>query len=112
MVRMREMIESVKIIRQCLAMIPAADSDHAHRAKVPRNLKPPAGEVYVETENPRGALGFFIESRGEAIPYRLKVRAPTFNHLSAVRAICRDCLLADIPVIIGSIDIVMGQVDR
>ena len=113
MVRMREMVQCCRILRQCLDMIPPpGDGEGLYRLKLPRNFKPPAGEVYVETENPRGILGFYLESDGSPIAYRCKARAATFCNLSVTRAICRDCLLADVPAIVGSIDVVMGQVDR
>jgi len=110
-VRMKEMRESCKIVRQAIAMMPDG-SEGQYRVKLPRNFKPDPGEVYVEMENPRGVLGFFIESQGGAMPYRVKARAATFVNLSVTHEICRKCLLADVPAIIGSIDIVMGQVDR
>ena len=111
-VRMAEIKQSVKIIRQCIKMIPTAGDDARYRLKMPRTFKPDAGEVYVETENPRGVLGFFLESQGGPMPYRCKARAATFCNLSVTNAVCRNCLLADVPAIIGSIDVVMGQVDR
>ncbi|MBI1338398.1 MAG: NADH-quinone oxidoreductase subunit D [Phycisphaera sp.] len=115
-IRMREMVESCKIIRQAIKMLPAPEgvgnSAGCYRVKLPRNFKPEAGEVYVETENPRGILGFYLESQGGPIPYRCKARAATFCNLSVTTAVCKDVLLADVPAIIGSIDIVMGQVDR
>ena len=113
-VRMNEMFESCKIIRQAVQMIPAADSGDQgrYRVKLPRNFKPNSGEVYVETENPRGVLGFYLESQGGPMPYRCKARAATFCNLSVLNEIGRNCLLADIPAMIGSIDVVMGQVDR
>lgn len=116
-VRMKEMIESCKILRQCIKMIPPpatepTDPVGGYRLKLPRNFKPDPGEVYVETENPRGILGFYLESQGGPIPYRVKARAATFCNLSCLNEIARNCLLADVPAIIGSIDIVMGQVDR
>ncbi|MEE9213075.1 MAG: NADH-quinone oxidoreductase subunit D, partial [Phycisphaeraceae bacterium] len=113
MVRMNEMIESCRIIRQCIGMIPPpGDGDGGYRVKLPRNFKPEPGEVYVETENPRGILGFYLESQGGPIPYRVKARAATFCNLSVLNAVARNCLLADVPAIVGSIDVVMGQVDR
>lgn len=113
-VRMKEMIESCKIIRQAIKMIPpASDPKHgSYRVKLSRNFKPEPGEVYVETENPRGVLGFYLESQGGPIPYRCKARAATFCNLSVLNEMCRNVLLADVPAIIGSIDVVMGQVDR
>ena len=112
MVRMRELVESCKILRQCLKMIPPSGPQAQYRVKLPKNFKPDPGQVYVETENPRGVLGFFLESQGGPMPYRCKARAATFCNLSVLSEVSRDCLLADVPAIIGSIDIVMGQVDR
>ena len=111
-VRMWEMEQSVKIIRQCIKMIPTTGDEARYRLKMPRTFKPDAGEVYVETENPRGVLGFFLESQGGPMPYRCKARAATFCNLSVTNAVCHNCLLADVPAIIGSIDVVLGQVDR
>ncbi len=113
-VRMKEMIECCKIIRQAIQMIPAPDSgpQGQYRVKLPRNFKPEPGEVYIETENPRGVLGFYLESQGGPMPYRCKARAATFCNLSVLNELCRECLLADVPAIVGSIDVVMGQVDR
>ena len=91
---------------------PPGDGQGQYRVKLPRNFKPKPGEVYVETENPRGVLGFYLESQGGPMPYRCKARAATFCNLSVLNALGRNCLLADIPAIVGSIDIVMGQVDR
>lgn len=113
MVRMREMKESVRILRQAISKIPPAGTGEGqYRLKVPRNFKPEPGEVYVETENPRGILGFYIEAQNGPTPYRCKARAATFCNLSVLHEVARNCLLADMPAIIGSIDVVMGQVDR
>ena len=107
-VKMLEIRQSVRILRQCIERMP----DGPFRAKLPRAMKVPAGEVYVEAENPRGHLGFYIESQGGVIPYRVKIRGPSFVNLSVTSHLCRDVLLGDVPAIIGSIDIVMGEVDR
>ena len=107
-VRVLEMAQSVRIVRQALDQMPAGEV----RAKVSRVFKPPVGEVYYEIENPRGQLGFYIVSDGQAVPYRLKARGPSFCNTSILREIARNCLLGDIPAIIGSIDVVMGEVDR
>lgn len=113
MVRMKEMEQSVRIIQQCLKMIPDnAEGANGHRVKVRRNFKVDPGEVYLEMENPRGVLGFYIESQGGAQPYRVKARAGTFCNLSVLPELCHNVMLADVPAIIGSIDVVMGQVDR
>ena len=107
-VRMEEMRQSVRILRQCIKQIP----DGAFRAKLPRGMKIPAGEVYCEYENPRGHLGFYIESRGGPVPYRVKIRGACFVNLAVTSDLCKDVLLADVPAIVGSIDVVMGEVDR
>ena len=107
-VKMLELRECVRIVRQVIAQMP----DGPFRAKLPRALKIPPGEVYAEYENPRGHLGFFIESQGGVIPYRVKIRGPSFVNLSVTSELCKNVLLGDVPAIIGSIDIVMGEVDR
>ncbi len=107
-VRMQEMRESVRILRQCIAAIPAGEV----RAKVPKNVRLPADEVYFEGENPRGQLGFLVVGDGSPIPWRVKARGPCFCNLSITSHVCRGVLLADVPAIIGSIDIVLGEVDR
>ncbi len=107
-IKMAEMKECCRIIRQCVAMLP----DGLFRAKIPRNMKVPAGEIYFEAENPRGHLGFYIESQGGTIPSRVKIRGPSFVNLAVLPELVRGVLIADIPAIVGSIDIVMGEVDR
>lgn len=107
-VKMAEMKQCCRMLRQCIEQIP----DGSHRAKLPRAMKVPPGEVYCEYENPRGHLGFYIESQGGTIPYRVKIRGPCFVNLAVTGELCRNVLLADVPAIIGSIDIVMGEVDR
>ena len=88
-----------------------------HRAMVRMDgvhdaCEPAPGEVYVETENPRGVLGFYLESQGGPIPYRAHIRGPCFINLAVTGELCKNVLLADVPAIVGSIDIVMGEVDR
>jgi NADH-quinone oxidoreductase subunit D len=107
-VKMLEIKQCVRILRQVIAQMPAG----AFRAKLPRNMKVAPGEVYAEYENPRGHLGFYIESQGGPIPYRVKIRGPSFVNLAVTGELCRNVLLADVPAIVGSIDIVMGEVDR
>ena len=107
-VKMQEMKQCIRILRQCIVQIP----DGPYRAKLPRNMKVPAGEIYAEYENPRGHLGFYIESQGGPIPYRVKIRGPSFVNLAVLGELCQNVLLADVPAIVGSIDIVMGEVDR
>ncbi len=107
-VRIQEMRQSVRIVRQALQQLPAGE----FRAKVPRVLKLPAGEVYLETEGARGQIGFLIVGDGKTVPARVKIRGPSFNNLSIAPRVCRNVLLADVAAIIGSIDVVMGEVDR
>ncbi len=107
-VRILEMRQSVRIVRQALDQMPDGD----FKGKVPRSLKLPAGEIYHEIEAARGQLGFYIVTDGGTVPYRVKVRGPCFCNLSILRHVCRDVLLADVPAIVGSIDVVMGEVDR
>ena len=107
-VRVCEMQQSCRIIRQAIREMP----DGKHIADKLKNLKLPDDEVYTEIENPRGQLGFYVRGDGSAIPARVKVRGPSFCNISIMNHIGRGCLLADIPAIIGSIDIVMGEVDR
>ena len=108
-VRVLEMTQSVRIIRQVLDTLPEGEVI----AKKTKNVKlPAAGEVYVESEAPRGQLGFYIQGDGSAVPSRVKVRSPSFSNVCVVPWVCRDCLVGDMPAIVGSIDMVMGEVDR
>jgi len=107
-VRMKEMEESVRIIEQALAHIPEGDVQSA----IPKRIRPNPGEVYARTESPRGELGFYIVSDGTATPYRIKARSPGFVNLSVINEIARGSMIADLVAIIGSIDIVLGEVDR
>lgn len=107
-VRMREMEQSVNIIEQALAKIPEGNV----QAAIPKRIRPDAGEIYVRTETPRGELGYYIISDGTASPYRIKVRAPAFVNLSVLPEISRGAMIADLVLIAGSVDIVLGEVDR
>ncbi len=107
-VRVLEMTQSVRIIRQAMDRLPGGDTE----AKKLKNLKLPDDEVYVEIENPRGQLGFYVRGDGSAIPCRVKARGPSFCNLCITSLLCRNILLADVPAIIGSLDVVMGEVDR
>jgi NADH-quinone oxidoreductase subunit D len=108
-VRMYEMVESVKIVRQCLEGIQEGEVQHA---EVGHALKPAPGEVYAGIENPRGELGHYIVSNGEKIANRMRVRSPSYCNLSIVEHMLPGCMLADAAAIIGSVDIVMGETDR
>lgn len=108
-VRLLEMREAIKIVRQCLARL---EESGEVLAKLPRILKPPAGEAYCRVEAPRGDFGVFVVSDGSATPTRVRFRSPSFIHLSAMNLMCQGMKLADVVAILGSIDIVLGEVDR
>jgi NADH-quinone oxidoreductase subunit D len=115
-VRLQECLESIKLIEQCLAQL---TSDHQRdrafnpQEFVPKKIRPAAMDVYVRAENPKGELGFFIRSDGYSdIPTRMKVRACSFHHLSVLPVLAKGAYLADLIAIIGSLDLVMGEVDR
>lgn len=108
-VRVREMFESLKIIEQALDQMP--DEGDVQEA-VPRRVRPKEGEVYMRTETPRGELGYYIVSDKSSGPYRVKARTPSFVNLSILPAISRGALVSDLVAIVGSIDIVLGGVDR
>ncbi|MDP6071079.1 MAG: NADH-quinone oxidoreductase subunit D [SAR202 cluster bacterium] len=107
-VRVEEMRQSLRIIDQAAAQIEPGDI----QARMRRIARPPKGEVYSRTESPRGDLAVFLVSDGSDKPYRLKVRAPSFATLQALQPMLRDAFIADAVVVLGSTDIVLGEVDR
>ncbi len=107
-VRVREMIESVKILRQALDQLPSGDPNSA----APRRIRPPEGDAYMRTESPRGEIGFYIVSDGSDKPFRCKGRSPCFTAISAIDEIGRNSLVADAVATVGSLDIVLGEIDR
>jgi NADH-quinone oxidoreductase subunit D len=145
-VRMREVVESVKIVEQAIDKYDVLNAEgeaakaefaarrptlspedakkddaklaelmktkYSHRVEPPRTL--PAGECYVETECPRGQMGFGVVGRPskENVPLRVRARSSSFCNLSVAGELCRGCLIADVPAIIGSVDVVMGEIDR
>jgi NADH-quinone oxidoreductase subunit D len=115
-VRMVECIESVKIIEQSLKRLTGdykRTKDFDPQAMVPKKIRPKAMDFYVRAENPKGELGFFFRTDGRSdVPVRCKARACSFNNLSVIGEISKGALLADLVAIIGSIDVVMGEVDR
>jgi NADH-quinone oxidoreductase subunit D len=140
LVRMEEMRQSVRILRQALDKLPGGP-DNAGREPinvpdgkivlppkqkvmtsmeelihqfmlVTQGVNAPPGEVYFGHENPKGELGFYINSRGGGVPHRLKIRAPSFVNLSILPALLPGCLISDVVSILGSIDFVMGECDR
>jgi len=108
LVRMEELRQSASIIEQAVDSIPAGPL----QAKVPRVIKVPPGEVYVRAENPKGEMGYHLISGGGRIPYRLKIRSASFSNLSILPWLLRDALVPDIIAILGSLDFVLGDVDR
>ena len=133
-VRMEEMRQSVRIVRQAVAKMPGGSfyAEDAKKIFAPKKEKiltsmeeliqnfmittegpdMPAGEVYFEAENPKGALGFFIVSKGGGVPYRMKIRGPSFNNLSILEKVCLGGMISDVSAILGSLDFVMGECDR
>ncbi len=107
-VRLKEMRQSLRIIRQAVAGLPKGK----YRTSSPMFLRPPTGEAYTHVEGPKGELGFYIVSDGSISPYRFKIRAPSFINLTALKEMIVGWKLPDCIVIFGSIDIVMGEVDR
>ena len=113
--RILEMHESIKILNQAIKEIPAGDfilKQGAVFARSPRNFKPPKGDAYGRIEAPKGELGFYVVSDGTVNPYRYHVRAPSFINLTILEDMCLGQKVADAVVILGSIDIVLGEVDR
>ena len=107
-VRVQEMRQSVRIIRQSVERIEPGPIF----GKVGKIIKPPAGEIYHSIEAPKGELGYFVVSDGSNHPYRVRVRPPSFVNLEALDIMSRGHLVADIVAIIGTLDIVLGEVDR
>lgn len=107
-VRMDEVIQSIKIVRQVLQKLEPGPI----MAKVPKVIKLPAGEVYMRHECPRGELGIHLISDGGKTPYRLKVKSPCFTHVSMLPHVAPGQMIADFVASVGSIDIVLGEVDR
>lgn len=134
LVRGEEMRQSVRIIKQAIAKFPSGPyyATEAKKIFAPQKDKVltsmeeliqnfmivtegpqmPAGEVYFEAENPKGALGFYIVSKGGGVPWRMKIRAPSFCNLSILSKMCAGNLMSDVVAILGSLDFVMGECDR
>ncbi len=134
LVRGEEMKQAVRIVRQAIAKLPGGEwyAKDAVRIFAPRKEKVltsmeelinnfmivtegpqmPAGEVYFEAENPKGALGFYVVSKGGGVPWRMKIRSPSFCNLSILPKVCQGNLMSDVVAILGSLDFVMGECDR
>ena len=115
-VRVKECFESVRIIEQCLQKLMGEHKrtrEFDPQALVPKKIRPKAMDFYVRAENPKGELGFFFRTTGNTdVPFRCKVRAPSFVNLSVLQAVSKNVMIADLVAILGSFDIVMGEIDR
>ena len=109
-VRMLEVVQAIRLVRQGMEKYRATEGSIGEPIKLTQKL--PAGEAYLETECPRGQMGFGIVSDGNAVPWRARARSSSLANLSVVPELCRDCLIADVPAIVGSLDLVMGEIDR
>ncbi|MDP7199939.1 MAG: NADH-quinone oxidoreductase subunit D [Dehalococcoidia bacterium] len=108
-IRVQEMYESLKIVRQAVEQMPGGNVASSLGRRL---IRPPKGEIFVRTENPRGELGVYLVCDGTDKPYRVKIRPPSFCNLSAIKHMLNGVWLADSVVILGSLDIVLGEVDR
>mgnify|MGYP002623069320 CR=1 FL=1 len=109
-VRMLEVMQAIDLVRQGIEFYSTAKGSYGEPVKL--NTKLPVGEAYLETEAPRGQMGFYIVSDGSPIPWRARARSSSFCNLSVTGPLCAGCLIADVPAIVGSLDIVMGEIDR
>ena len=109
-VRMLEVVQSVDLCRQAIDRYSTSTGSHGEPMKLTAKL--PKGECYLETEAPKGQMSFYLVSSGASIPWRVRARSSSFCNLSVTNALCRGCLIADVPAIVGSLDIVMGEIDR
>ena len=112
LVRMKENVESLRIVEQIIEGLPSGDLSTRKPLKSAKLTRPPKGSSYFSVESPRGELGFFIVSDGSSIPYRMKIRAPSFSNLSIIEKLLPGTYFADSVVILGSLDPVFGDVDR
>jgi NADH-quinone oxidoreductase subunit D len=107
-VRLQEVRESTKIVDQLLEGLPSGPI----MAKVPRIIKVPAGEAYVATENPLGAMGYYVVSKGDLVPFRVKIRTPSFNNISILPWVMKGVYVPDVITILGSLYFILGDIDR
>jgi len=111
-----EIGQSIRMIEQCLERLKKELKrmpDFDPRAKMPRKITPKAQDYYMRCEGAKGELGFYFMADGKSeIPFRVKARAPSFNNLSVLPELAKGVMIADLVAIIGSIDIVLGEVDR
>lgn len=106
--RIEEIRQSVSIVRQAIDKIPSGPL----QAKVPRVLKVPPGEIYVRAENPKGEMGYYVVSQGGRVPYRVKIRSASFSNISVLPWVAKGQLIPDLVATMGSLDFVLGDVDR
>ncbi len=106
--RLQETREATQIVEQLLDTIPAGPI----MAKVPRIIKVPEGEAYVETENPLGDMGYYIVSKGDLVPFRVKIRSASFNNVSIVPWVARGAYVPDLITILASLYFILGDIDR
>jgi NADH-quinone oxidoreductase subunit D len=109
-IRMVEVVQSVNILRQAIKAYRETDGDVGKPVRIMQKL--PVGEAYLETEAPKGQMGYLVVGNGTAIPHRVRARSSSLANLTTVVELCRDCLIADVPAIVGSLDIVLGEIDR
>ncbi|RLS79437.1 MAG: NADH-quinone oxidoreductase subunit D [Planctomycetota bacterium] len=109
-VRMLEVVQSMDLVRQSIDRYSACKGPLGEPLKLAEKI--PAGDAYLETEAPKGQMGFYLVSDGSAIPWRVRARSSSFSNLAVAPELCRGCLIADVPAIVGSLDIVMGEIDR
>ena len=107
-VRLQEIRESTKIIDQLCDGLPSGP----YMAKVPRIIKVPEGEAWVATENPLGEMGYYVVSKGDLGPFRVKIRTPSFNNVSIVPWLCRGVYVPDVVTILASLYFILGDIDR
>ena len=112
LVRMKENVQSLRIVEQIIEGVPSGELSTRKPLKSAKLTRPPKGSSYFSVESPRGELGFFIVSDGSSIPYRMKIRAPSFSNLSIIEKLLPGTYFADSVVILGSLDPVFGDVDR
>ena len=108
-VRMDEMYESTRIVQQALEQMPKTSEV---MAPMPKNLKIPPGEIFYRAENPKGELGFWIVSDGGTVPFRTKTRSPSLHNLSVIEKIGKGQMISDLVATVGSLDLVLGEIDR
>ncbi len=108
--RMLEVVQSIRIIRQGMEKYGSVEGSIGEPIKVGKRL--PVGEAYMETEAPKGQLGYMIISNGLAVPWRVRIRSSTFCNLSVTAELCRGMMIGDLPAIVGSLDLVLGEIDR